>query len=85
MAVTLTTRQTDKARALIKTEKICLTLQRHIDGDVELKPTQINAARILLDRSLPCLMAQTFSLDEDSAGLPLLTIIKNASDSDQAA
>ena len=75
MAVTLTRRQTDKARELIKTEKICEALQKNIDGEVKMAATQINAARILLDRSLPCLTATSISADGDIQSIPLLTIV----------
>ena len=85
MAVTLTRRQTDKARELIKVEKICLRLSDHVEGKIEMKPTQINAARILLDKSMPSLVAQAINLGDDPAGLPLLTIVRNDPDSDQAA
>ncbi len=79
MATTLTGRQTDKARSLIKTEQICIRLQKHIDGEIKLEPSQVRAAEILLNRTLPCLQAAVFSVEGDAA-LPLLTIVpSNAS------
>ncbi len=74
MAVTLTRRQTDKARELIKVEKICKALQDHIDGTVAMKSTQINAARILLDRSMPCLSTVAHSV-EGGVDMPILTVV----------
>lgn len=74
MAVTLTRRQTDKARELIKVEKICLRLSDHIEGKIDLKSTQINAARILLDKSMPSLVATNIST-EGGNDMPILTIV----------
>lgn len=74
MAVTLTRRQTDKARELIKIEKICKALQDHIDGTVEMKSTQINAARILLDKSLPSLTTTSINAD-GGTDMPILRIV----------
>ena len=85
MAATLTRRQTDKARSLIQTERLVEELQKHVDGKREMTPSQVRAAQILLDRSLPCLVSQTFSTDDDPTGLPILTIVRNASDTTQAA
>lgn len=77
MAVTLTRRQTDKARDLIKVEKICEFLQAHVEGTHMMRPTQINAARILLDKSLPSLTATQVSA-EDATVLPILKIVRDA-------
>ena len=78
MAVTLTKRQTDKARELIKVERICEELQKCVDGKRAMSATQVRAAQILLDRSMPCLIAQTFSA-EDEMSLPMLKIVRNDS------
>ena len=80
MAVTLTKRQTDKARELIKTERICEVLQEHVDGKRELKPSQVRAAEILLNRTIPCLMAQSFSIEDAQAVIPILKIVPHESD-----
>ncbi len=85
MAATLTKRQTDKARELIKTSMLVQRLGDHVEGKCELTPSQVRSAEILLNRTLPCLMSQTFSTDDDGAGLPILTIIKNARTGDKAA
>lgn len=75
MATRITKRQADKARSLIQVEKICLALQRHIEGTNDLKPSQINAARILLDKSLPSLTATAVSADDDAVQ-PMLKIVR---------
>lgn len=45
----------DKWRESISTTKILKSLQNHIDGKSEMKSTQIRAAEILLNRTLPLL------------------------------
>ena len=75
MAANLTHRQAGLARATIKVEKILLALQRCVEGTNNLKPTQINAARILLDKSIPSLTATAVSrIDPDE--IPQLTIVR---------
>ena len=71
MAATLTKRQTDKARSLIKTSMLVQRLNDHVDGKCELTPAQVRSAQILLDRTLPCLISQEFST-ADEAGMPIL-------------
>lgn len=62
MAESLTVRQAESVRLMIDSTKIVNRLQRHIHGDesgepVELSATQIQAAKILLDKSLPSLQS----------------------------
>lgn len=51
----------DDVRAKIGVSQITNRLQKHIDGEIELTATQIQAARILLDKSLPNLQATEHS------------------------
>ena len=44
-----------KIRDTIKTQNIIDTLQEHVDGETTLKGTQIKAAEILLNRTMPVL------------------------------
>ncbi len=75
MAGTLTHRQTEKARDLIKTERIVQELIRYIKNERKMEAGQVRACQILLDRTMPCLVAQSFSTDDQKA-LPMLTIVK---------
>jgi len=45
----------NRTREKIKTTMIVAKLQDHIDGKCEMSSTQIQAARILLDRTVPVL------------------------------
>ena len=85
MAATLTKRQTDKARELIKTSMLVQRLGDHVQGLCELTPSQVRSAEILLNRTLPCLISQEFSTDDGETGLPILTIVRDASDKPKAA
>ncbi len=76
MATRLNKRQTQSARDLIQVEKICKSLQDHVDGSYMMRPTQINAARILLDKSMPSLTATAVSTDDDVV-MPVLNIVRN--------
>jgi len=43
----------EKSRQRIKTGKIIAKLQKHIHGKAEMSPSQVQAARILLCKTLP--------------------------------
>ena len=43
---------TDEIRAKIQTSQILNRLKDHVDGAVELTPSQVQSAKILLDKSL---------------------------------
>lgn len=43
----------EKARERIRAGMIMTRLQKHVAGEIEMQPTQINAARILLGKVLP--------------------------------
>ncbi len=47
--------QTEASREKIKTSQIINRLSEHVEGKVDMKPTQVKAAQILLDRVLPTL------------------------------
>ena len=50
-------RHDENTRLKIQAAKLINGLQAHFDGERELSATQINAAKILLDRSLPVLQS----------------------------
>ena len=54
-----TRRQADTCRLSIKSTHIIRRLQQHLDGELEtpLTPTQVQAGKILLDRTVPVLQA----------------------------
>ena len=54
----------DRVRARIDSTAIVNKLQSHVDGTEEMTQTQIQAARILLDRTLPVLKAKEVSADD---------------------
>lgn len=53
-------------RAKIQATHILKRLSDHVDGKLDLAPSQIKAAEILLRKSLPDLSAVTISGDPDS-------------------
>ena len=53
MAARLNTRQIDKTASAIKTTKLVQKLQRHALEDEDMSATQIQAARILLNKTMP--------------------------------
>jgi hypothetical protein len=44
-------------RERIKTDMLCAQLERAAAGEIELSPTQVQAAKVLLDKTLPSLQA----------------------------
>lgn len=74
MAARLNTRQAQSVREHIQTTQIVKRLQNHIDGEVDLKPSQVTAALGLLRKTIPDL-AKTEVTGED--GKPLAVAIVN--------
>lgn len=66
MAARLRKTHQDDVRLKIQASAIINRLSGHLDGSVELSPTQLRAAEILLKKSLPDLTAVTVSGDEDA-------------------
>lgn len=56
-------------RAKIQSAQVISRLAQHLDGKVELSPTQVKAAQILLDRTLPSLSSQELHHHDETAGL----------------
>jgi hypothetical protein len=61
--VRYTKHQTEACRAKIKTTQILNRLQRHLEGKLELSPTQVRCAEIMLNKSLANLTATEISGD----------------------
>jgi hypothetical protein len=53
MAARLRTRHQDDVRLKIQASTLVNRLMGHIDGSIQLAPTQLTAIKILLDKSLP--------------------------------
>lgn len=53
-------------RARIQASQIINRLQSHINNELELSATQVNAAKILLAKSVPDLSSITLSGDKDN-------------------
>jgi len=53
MAARLNPRHTEMVRQKIQASVVIDRLQKHLKGEVELSATQVRAAEILLDRSVP--------------------------------
>ena len=73
----ITKRQAEGVRAAIQTTNIVQRLQRHINDECEMKPTQIKAAEILLDRVLPRLQAVAVDAGNSIDLMTLLTEARN--------
>lgn len=52
MAARLNRRYSDEIRAKIQTSQLINRLQKHIDGELELSSTQIDAAKFLINKTL---------------------------------
>ena len=61
--VRYTLHQTDACRAKIKTSMHIRRLEEHLAGNIELSPTQVRCAEILLNKTLANLSAQEISGD----------------------
>jgi len=55
----------DEWRKRIKAGVICQRLQAHLDGKLDLSPTQLQAANILLRKVVPDLQRTTIAGDND--------------------
>lgn len=53
----MTVRQAESVRLMIDSNRLVNRLQDHVNGEIELSVTQIQASKILLDKSLPSLQA----------------------------
>lgn len=60
-ARTVKIRHDDETRAKIQTSQLINRLQDHVAGEVDLKPTQVQAALGLLRKTLPDLTATELS------------------------
>jgi hypothetical protein len=58
--------QTEACRAKIRTSVIISRLQRHIAGKLDMSPTQVRCAEILLNKTLASLSAQEITGDAAS-------------------
>lgn len=73
MATRLNTRQAQSVREHIQTTQIVKRLQNHIDGEVDLKPSQVTAALGLLRKTIPDL-ARTEMTGEDGGPLAIALV-----------
>ena len=53
MATRLNKRQTEQSIAAIRTTQLLKRLQNHANGEIEMSPTQVQACKILLQKTLP--------------------------------
>jgi hypothetical protein len=67
MAARLNKMHSEQVRLKIQASVIIDRLQKHVDGEIEMKPSQITAAQILLDRSVPKLQ-QIQHVGDDEGG-----------------
>jgi hypothetical protein len=66
MAAPLTKRQTSGHIDSIQTSKLINKLQNHALDDADMSTSQIKAAQILIDRTIPVLKATEISVDKDT-------------------
>ncbi len=65
MAARLNPAHDERTRAKIQTSQLINRLMSHANGEVEMSPTQVRAAEILLKKTLPDLGNITLSGDAD--------------------
>lgn len=76
MAVRLNTRQIEHTKAAIRTTQLVNRLQNHVNGKVEMTPTQVQACKILLQKTLPDLKSTALT-DPDGNTFSAQFIIKS--------
>ena len=74
MAAPLRKTRQDEVRQKIQASQLINRLQAHADGKVEMSATQVRAAQILLDKSIPNLVATEISGDADNPLLNEITL-----------
>jgi len=78
--MSLTHRQKTGVALAINASKIVSRFQKHMDGDLELTPTQIRAGEILLDRALPKLSAVEQTVIDPAASMSEAEILAQLMD-----
>lgn len=63
MAARLRLKHQDEVRAKIQASQLVNALQKHVDGNNNMSPTQVRAAEILLRKAMPDLTAISGDLD----------------------
>lgn len=66
MAARLNRHHADDVRRKIQAANIINRINKHFEGEIELSPTQLKAAEMLLDRSVAKLQQIQLSGDEDN-------------------
>ena len=66
MAARLNRMHSEQVRAKIQASVLIDRLQKHVEGELELTPSQITAAQVLLDRSVPKLSQIQHTGDENN-------------------
>lgn len=62
----LTVRQVDSWRAGVQIAMIRTRLHDHIEGKVNMSPTQLQACKVLLDKAIPSLVQQDITVSESN-------------------
>jgi hypothetical protein len=74
-------RHDDETRLKIQVSQLLNRLQKHVLGEVEMSPTQIQAAQILLKKALPDLQAIDLKGAGEGGAIPLIvTGVRRAGD-----
>jgi hypothetical protein len=74
-------RHDDETRLKIQVSQLLNRLQKHVLGEVEMSPTQIQAAQILLKKALPDLQAIDLQGAGEGGAIPLIvTGVRRAGD-----
>ncbi len=66
MAARLNRMHSEQVRAKIQASVLIDRLQKHVTGEIEMTPSQITAAQVLLDRSVPKLSQIQHTGDADN-------------------
>lgn len=80
MAERLNKRQAESARQLISTQRVIQELHKCVDGEREMSSQQVQAARILLDKSLPNLQATELEHSGEGLTVSIGTFVKPVDD-----
>ena len=67
MAARLNKRQTEQSKAAIRTTQLVKRLQNHANGNIEMTQTQVQACKILLQKTLPDLKSTALTDSEGNS------------------
>ena len=76
MAARINLPQTQKTRDKIKTSQLINRLENHAFGNVDLTPTQVNAIKILLGKTIPDLKQTDIDIQSSNGSMSPPSVVR---------